>query len=348
MLTIRRRKKGKIYHCRGTVRVGGEVRIVQEHTTGLGQRAAAQAYKTNLEKRIQHELLYGRRGRAAGLTFAAIGQAYIDREGGIGPGDLWRIGELNEIMGDHGLAAIAEGWAAFRRARCAGLAPATVDRFRAILQAALNHGAQDLGYDAPRIRPIPFSNQRLRWLTIPHADRLVAAYAPHVQPIIRVFRYQGARTQEALQLQWPNVDPVRETIYFERTKTGQPRTVAMHRLVAADIWRLWIARGRPDDGHVFLNRLDKPYADTRDYKYPGGNPLRRAHATAITRAGVRPNGGADFTVHDWRHHWASWCVMEGVDLITIARMGGWKDLRMVQRYAAVSTDHMARAIAKLR
>ena len=53
----------------------------------------------------------------------------------------------------------------------------------------------------------------------------------------------------------------------------------------------------------------------------------------------------DFRVHDWRHHWASWCVMSGIDLETIKRMGGWKSLRMVERYAAVSTDHMERAIA---
>jgi integrase len=321
---------------------------VQEHSTGLGERPAAASYKTNLEKKIQQELLHGRDGRAAGLTFAEIGAAYINREADLGPGDIWRIGELNEIMGNDSLADIKEGWARFRRARCAGLAPATVDRFRAILQAALNHSAEDMGYDAPRIKPIAFSNERLRWLTIPQADRLVASYAPHVRPIIRLFRYQGARTQEALQLQWSNIDMIRETIYFERTKNSVPRTVKMHALVGSDIWKIWIDRKRPDSGHVFLNRLGKPYADTRDYKYPGGNPLRQAHATACEKAAIRPNGGEDFTVHDWRHHWASWCVMEGVDLITIAKMGGWKDLRMVQRYAAVSTEHMDQAVAKLR
>ena len=46
-------------------------------------------------------------------------------------------------------------------------------------------------------------------------------------------------------------------------------------------------------------------------------------------------------------HWASWCVMVGIDLETIRRMGGWKTLEMLQRYAAVSTDHMAEAMKKL-
>ena len=39
--------------------------------------------------------------------------------------------------------------------------------------------------------------------------------------------------------------------------------------------------------------------------------------------------------------------MSGIDLETLRRMGGWKSFEMLQRYAAVSTDHMAKAIRKL-
>jgi integrase len=62
----------------------------------------------------------------------------------------------------------------------------------------------------------------------------------------------------------------------------------------------------------------------------------------------RPNGGPDFRLHDWRHHWASWMVMEGADLETIRKLGGWTSLDMVLRYAAVSTEHMAEAVARLK
>ena len=57
---------------------------------------------------------------------------------------------------------------------------------------------------------------------------------------------------------------------------------------------------------------------------------------------------ADFHVHDWRHHWASTCVMAGIDLETIRQEGGWKSLRMVERYATVSAAHRSRAMAKLK
>ena len=132
-------------------------------------------------------------------------------------------------------------------------------------------------------------------------------------------------------------------MFFARTKNGEPRTVAMHSRVKAAVEALWVSRDKPLDGHVFLNRLGQPYSDTRNYRFPGGNPLRKAHQTACGRAGI-----SDFRIHDWRHHWASWCVMSEIDLETIKRMGGWKSLRMVERYTAVSTEHMEEAIAKIK
>lgn len=116
----------------------------------------------------------------------------------------------------------------------------------------------------------------------------------------------------------------------------------MHPRVEAVLLPLWASRGQPSKGHVFLNRVGKPYQDTGKSPVPGGNPLKNSHATALERSGIE-----DFTVHDWRHHWASHCVMAGIDLITIMHMGGWKSLRMVQRYASVGVEHMREAINKL-
>ena len=39
--------------------------------------------------------------------------------------------------------------------------------------------------------------------------------------------------------------------------------------------------------------------------------------------------------------------MSGTDIETNERRGGWKSLRMVERYPAVSDEHMAAALAKL-
>ena len=245
-------------------------------------------------------------------------------------------------MGEEPLASIGDAWRRFKEARCKGLAPATVDRFRAVAQAALNTAAEEHKITVPKLAKVKFSNQITRYLTMDEQERLLASYVAHVQPIILTLCYEGCRTQEALQLQWRHVDLARGTLYFDRTKNGEPRTVPIHPRVMEAIQTIRDARGTLAEGHVFLNRLGQPYADTRDYRLPGGNPLRKAHKTACRRAGI-----TEFRVHDWRHHWASRCVMEGIDLETIKRMGGWKSLRMLERYAAVDIAHMETQLRRL-
>ena len=102
---------------------------------------------------------------------------------------------------------------------------------------------------------------------------------------------------------------------------------------------LWHAAGKAQAGPVFLSSRGQPWQDTTD---KGGNPLRKAHATACRVAGVE-----SFRVHDWRHDWAARMVMGGVDLYTLMRIGGWSSLKMVERYAAVSAEHLHAAMARI-
>jgi integrase len=126
------------------------------------------------------------------------------------------------------------------------------------------------------------------------------------------------------------------------TKTGEPRTVCLHKRSRRALHALWVAAGSPTSGRVFLNRLGQPYADPREHRLPGGSPIKKAHATACRRAKI-----VGFRVHDWRHHWACHCVMDGIDLETLRLEGGWTWLRMVERYATVSAEHRAQVMRRL-
>ena len=282
------------------------------------------------------------------MTFADAGLAYINRPGGAHKMDIWRIGQLGEHMADYPISKSLEGWRRFRERRCQDLAPATVERFRKVAQAAINVLCHDHEIVAPKLPPIKVKNKRVRFLTIDEQERLLKSYADHVQPIALTLCYQGLRTQECLQLQWEHVDFQRQTLFIAhtmdgpRTKNEEPRTVPMHHRVLEALHTIAREADFPSDGHVFLNRLGKPYADTRDYKYPGGNPIAKAHATACKRAGI-----TDFRVHDWRHHWASHLVMAGVNAKVIKKLGGWKSSEMVDRYADFDIEHEQEAISKL-
>jgi integrase len=342
MLTIRRR--GKNFHIRGTIRVGQETRIVKEHSCGTDRRDDADAYRSKLEEEIRHEILHGGGGRTHTLTIADAGLTYIARPGGVQSYDLWRLDQINRTVGDRPIAQAADAWTEFKRIRCGGLSSATVQRFKATFSAALHYIAAEQGFDAPKLpRGERVSNKRVRYLTDEQADRLVAAYASHVQPIAIMLRWQGVRIGEALRANWLHVNWKADAIFLPESKNGEPRTITMHRKTRAALHRLWVLRGSPTEGPVFLTNRGEPYRDPRGYKVPSGSPIKKAHGSACRRAGI-----PDFHVHDWRHHWASHCVMAGIDLETIRQEGGWKSLRMVERYATVSAAHRARVMAKLK
>ncbi|MCQ8277976.1 site-specific integrase [Acetobacteraceae bacterium KSS8] len=209
-----------------------------------------------------------------------------------------------------------------------------------MLQAAINAGAAARSLPAPTLSPVKQKvEEKASWLTKAEQETLLASYPDHVKPIALTLCFQGTRSTEALRLDWRHVDFDRGTLFIMKSKSGRQRTIPMHPRVATALKNLWIARGRPDTGTVFLSRLKAAYSDTRK---TGGNPLTASHRSACKTAGI-----VGFTPHGWRHHWASWMVMTGCDLVTLMRLGGWRTQKSVQRYAAVSADHMAEAILRL-
>lgn len=296
------------------------------------------------ETKLRHQLMFGPAAIVAQGTVADAFESYLSKARPPCAADILRIGKLNGLIGDHALREPKQAWEKFRRAYLTGHDPAGQDRYRAVFQAAVNvHHEQ---HDLPpiKIKAIPFDNERVRFLSKGDRDRLIASYAPHAQSIITLLAFHGPRVQTALQMPWGvnGVDMKEKAIRLNHSKNAVIQSVPMHPRVESMLLPLWEAAGCPTKGHVFLNKRGQPYQDTRIATIPGGNPLKSVHKTACKRADID-----DFTVHDWRHHWASHCVMAGIDLITIMHMGGWKSLRMVQRYATVGVEHMRESIDKL-
>lgn len=61
----------------------------------------------------------------------------------------------------------------------------------------------------------------------------------------------------------------------------------------------------------------------------------RAWREALERTGIM-----DFCWHDLRHTWTSWHVQSGTPLHVLQELGGWSSLKMVQRYAHLSGEHL--------
>jgi integrase len=352
MLTIR--KRGPVWYVRGTVQTQGRVEHVHERSTRETEERPARAYAEKLESEIRARLVLGisqPKAEPPPLLFTdAIARLLDVRD--VSGGDAYRLEVLLAYFGPMALKDFsAEAWQKFCREKLAGRKPNTLARLQITLRQVFTYAGG--GIEFPKMPMGAKRVELVRWLTIEQADRLVSAYPEHAQKIALFLRYQGTRTQETLQVQRPDIDLDRGpygAAFIRRSKNGESRWVPLHPKVRDAIIPLLeekrdrtfkTAKGDELDP-VFLSNRHIPYADTR-IRGMGSNPMRRAHVAACKRAGV-----TDFRPHDWRHHWATWCVREGMDLRTLQVLGGWRELSMVQRYAAVDMDHAAERLARLK
>lgn len=80
----------------------------------------------------------------------------------------------------------------------------------------------------------------------------------------------------------------------------------------------------------------------RDYVKPLNAMVNTAWRNALKKSGIE-----DFRFHDTRHTWASLLIQNGVAKGMIKEMGGWKSDSMVERYAHLAPEHLARHAAVL-
>jgi integrase len=74
----------------------------------------------------------------------------------------------------------------------------------------------------------------------------------------------------------------------------------------------------------------------------GYDNLKRSWGNALRKSYI-----LDFRFHDLRHTFASWLVMAGVDIPTVQRLMGHKDIKMTLRYVNLAPAHIKNAILVL-
>jgi integrase len=343
------RKRGDVWHCRGTVRIGRQTITVKEYSTGCASKADAEALGAAEEARIRTEFITTGQvaERSRSVTIGNCIAAYKARPGGLHPFDVQRLDQLDHDIGETLITGTKEAWGLWIRRRGQGLAPSTVARWRSSLMAALAYGAAEYGAAVPVIGAVRGAEvERIAYLTQSEEAKLLAAYSQWAAPVMIILCETGLRTQEALRLDWRQVDWKGGALVIEhsgrrdgpKTKTGKSRRVGMRPIVKATLLAIWEAQGSPDAGAVFVNKRGKQYADTR---LTGGNPLTSAHRTACRKAGIE-----DFRIHDWRHHFAVWFLKRGGNLRALCQIAGWSSIRMVQRYAVFEQSDLDAIMTK--
>lgn len=318
MLSLYKRKD--IWHIRGSITDGDRV-VTVRRSTGQSVKKEAESILRQVERTVLNQMS----GRATALPFKVAADAWLkvkprsetcqDNCGQL----IFRFGEMfcDDINRDE--------WDAYVSAYLYGRKASYINRKRSTLVSIL-HKAGRKNISIPKHKE---DSDRVRFLSFEEQERLLSEYPEYLRGMFTILCYQGLRLSEAVNLEpWHvNLEVKRLTI---KGKWGKTRILPIHDR-CFDILNSILPTNKP---YIFYNKLGQRYADSRN--------VRGVHRRACKRAGI-----SNFTIHDWRHHWASRLMMAGANIKALKKLGGWESITMVERYADVSDEHISDTLMRL-
>jgi len=172
--------------------------------------------------------------------------------------------------------------------------------------------------------------ERLVFHTCPSAR--AKAFVDHLTPMVLLAINTGIRRGELFNLRWEDVGFTRKslTVTALTSKSKKQRHIPLNR-EAYNALLAWKSQQCVAEGLVFPNFDGKPY-----------NTIRKGWVSLLKRADID-----NFRWHDLRHHFASKLAIAGVDLNTIRSLLGHASYSTTLRYAHLSENHKAAAVALL-
>jgi integrase len=207
-----------------------------------------------------------------------------------------------------------------------GLSNATCNRYLALIRAVLRACVIDWGWldKAPSLRLAREEPGPARYLTEEQIDQLEAALPAHLRDVFRFALATGLRLENVIGLKWDWVSLRHKTLSIPSSeyKSGRRHTIPLGPTAV----RVIEAREGQHPDYVFVHKGER-------YK---GLP-RYAWHQAREAIGM-PN----LRWHDLRHTFASHHMMNGTPAEVLQVLGGWKSANMVQRYAHLAPDYLAK------
>jgi integrase len=167
---------------------------------------------------------------------------------------------------------------------------------------------------------------------------------------LRLLAYCGAREQEGIALRWKDVDSERGQLTIGAdgdTKNRSSRVVDFNSKLKAHLQDMQKRRA-PDSEWLFPSP-QRGQKDVHAKTLRVSLELVRAHAAIKQQeAGEKPTL-ATKAFHDLRHHFISYCVMSGIDFMTIAAWVGHRDggILIGKVYGHLADSHKKEQALKL-
>lgn len=290
-------RRGEIWHYRGTV-AGRRIRGSAQTTDKRRALEIASAREEREWKSHHH-------GPETVLTFADAAMLYRRAQKPTRflevVEDYWKDTPVKQITG----GAVRQS-AIVLHPKASG-----ATRNRQVIvptQAIINHAA---GLELCRnlkVERFPVVTKRKEPATWPWVQAFMAEASPHLGALACFMFLTGARISEALNVRWADMSLTERRALIRQTKIGDERRAHLPPVLVAAIAN--IPSNREPGAKVFQY-------SSRDT----AKPLWRA---AVRRAGIKP-----LPYHACRHGFATAMLHAGIDPITVAKLGGWKDAKHV-------------------
>ena len=293
-------KRGKIYHYRGTLG-GGKSGYPAERlrgSTGTEEKDLAQRFINDVERNFWKG---NRDGPEAILTFARAAIEYRKL------GKNTRFLTVVEDYWKETLVRNINSGTVRKGAIVTYPRQSNATRNRQFIiptMAVINFAASMDLCPLLRVARFPEARTEREPVTLEWCKAFMAHSSPHLGALCCFMFLTGARVSEALRVTWADVDLSIATVWLTHNKTGgDRRQVHMPAMLVAALAN--IPTNRNPSAQIF------PYA--------GQSSARKPWKAAVDRAGITP-----LSFHNCRHGFATGLLHKGVDVITIARLGGWK------------------------
>lgn len=298
-------KRGDVYHYRGTVagrRLRGSTKATdKEIATRAAAEIEARQWKRNFD------------GPEAVLTFsqAAIKYLAAGKQARFLPriSAYWKDTLVKDMTPGGIIQSARELYP-----RASG---ATRNRHVIVpTQAVINHAAELGLCQKISVTRLESFTKVKKPATIQWVRSFMKSSPPHLGGLALFMLLTGARVSEALSLKWSNVDLSKRTALISQTKIGAERLAHL-----------------PDELVVALANI--PREPNRNvFRYTTVAAARKSWNAAVKRAGIEP-----LSFHCCRHGFATALLHAGVDVVTIAKLGGWKDKEhVVNTYGHAKDD----------
>lgn len=199
---------------------------------------------------------------------------------------------------------------------------ASANRTLTVLKAALNRAWRDgkVQSDAQWRRVEPFEDvdaARVRYLKVAEAKRLINAADGEFRRLVQGALQTGARYGELARLTVADFDPQAGAVAVRVSKTGNPRHVVL-----------------TDEGGTFFKRICAGRAGSElMFKTAAGAMWGKSHqARPTTEACERAKISPPISFHVLRHTYASLALMNGAQMLVVAKNLGHADTRMVEKH----------------